>query len=359
MPRSRVLASVRADVDRIVMKAVLHEEWMERGAAPATPRAGGGLLLRSLGARWDLDNAPLPRRLRGYAGYILQSVVHLPRQMAWLRFLDGSEAMRQAVRADPGLLGRWHRTFVSRELGAPARQRILEAHYRFLLERFPPRLRDKLLRGHDVRLGTLRLRDGTPVHLHLRKPAARAMGELGLFLLNGDKEVLSSCTFTFGGEEGLLIGAMQGAWPFLGREPVRVFTRGSHGVRPKALLLTLVRVLARLYGIERLRGVAKASHPFVELIHADYDGFWRENGGVPGEHGFYELPRFGNRRPVRVLPSKRRAARRRREQFLDEARSVFLRALDWRMPPVSTPSPEGARPNARDQAAGLRPRALA
>lgn len=329
------------------------------GFAVAAPRAGGALLWRSFRGRWDIGHAPMPRRVGGYVRYACHSFAHLPRQLAWLRFLDGTEAMRQAVRADPGLYGRWQQPFVSRAFGPEARLRILEAHYRFLLERFPPRLRDKLLRGHDVRLGTLRLRDGTPVHLHLRKPAARAMGELGLFLLNGDKEVLSSCTFTFGGEEGLLIGAMQGAWPFLGREPVRAFTRGSHGARPKALLLTLVRVLARLYGIERLRGVAKASHPFVELIHADYDGFWRENGGVPGEHGFYELPRFGNRRPVRVLPSKRRAARRRREQFLDEARSVFLRALDWRMPPVSTPTPEGARPSARDQAAGLRPRALA
>lgn len=303
---------------------------MDRSAAPASPWAGGTLLLRSLGARWDLDHAPLPRQLRGYAGYVLQSAVHLPRQVAWLQFLDGSEAMRHAVRADPGLLGRWHRTFVSRELSAPARLRILEAHYRFLLERFPPRLRDKLLRGHDVRLGTLRLRHGEPVHLHLRKPAVRTMGELGLYLLNGDKEVLSSCTFTLGGEEGLLIGAIQGAWPFLGREPVRAFTRGSHGVRPKNLLLTLIRVLSRLYGIERLRGVSMAAHPFAAQIHTDYDGFWSENGGVPGADGFHELPRFGARRPVRVLPSKRRAARRRREQFLDEARALFLRALDTR-----------------------------
>lgn len=303
---------------------------MDGFAEAATPRAGTLLLLRSFRGRWDLGHAPAPRQVRGYAHYVRHSLAWLPQQLDWLRFLDGAEALRQAVRADPALYGRWHGPFISRALPPAARLHILEAHYRFLLERLPPRLSGKLLRGHDVRLGTLRLRNGEPIHLHLRKPAMRSMGELGLYLLNGDKEVLSSCSFTFGGEEGLLIGAIQGAWPFLGRGPIRDFTRGSHGVRPKNLLLTLMRVLARLYGIERLRGVSKAAHPFAAQIQADYDGFWQENGGVPGEDGFHELPRFGARRPVRALPSKQRAARRRREQFLDEARAVFLRALDGR-----------------------------
>lgn len=341
------------------MKAAVREGWMDGCAAAPAPQAGGVLLLRSLRGRWDLGHAPNLRQMRGYVGYAGHSLIHLPRQLGWLRFLDGTEAMRQAVRADPGLYGRWHQPFVSCELGPEARQRILEAHYRFLIERFPLRLREKLLRGHDVRIGTLRLRDGAPVHLHLRKPAVRAMGELGLYLVSNDKEVLSSCTFTFGGKEGLLIGAMQGAWSFLGREPIRTFTRGSDGVRPKALLLTLLRVLARLYGVERLRGVAKASHPFAAQILADYDGFWRENGGVLGEDGFYELPRFGMRRPVRSLPSKRRAARRRREQFLDEARAVFLRAFDWRVPSAPAPATDGVPRAARKMANGSESRVLA
>jgi len=116
-------------------------------------------------------------------------------------------------------------------------------------------------------------------------------------------------------------------------------------------------VLSRLYGIERLRGVAHAAHPFATRIQADYDAFWLENGGAPGEDGFYELPRFGARRPVRLLPSKRRSARRQREQFLDEARAIFLRALDWRRP--SQPSPEGRRNATRIPPLALRPRAWA
>lgn len=335
--------------------AAVHQDWLDEAASAGVPRAGALLLLRSFQGRWDLGHTPTPHQVPGYLRYAHHSLLQLPRQLAWLRFLDSSEAVRQAVRADPGLYGRWHAPSISRELDAAARLRILEAHYRFLLERFPPRLRDKLLRGHDVRIGALRMRDGELVYLHLRKPAVRAMGELGLYLLTADKEVLSSCSFTFGGEEGLLIGAMQGSWSFLGRKPIRSFTRGSHGVRPKDLLLTLMRVLSRLYGIERLRGVAQAAHPFAAHIHADYDSFWRENGGVRGEAGLYELPRFGTRRPVRLLPSKHRAARRRREQFLDEARAVFLRALDWRRPASS----EGQQDVARTASMAARPRAWA
>jgi len=339
------------------MKAAVREAWLDEAPAAMAPRTGALLLLRSFQGRWDLRHALVPRQVHGYLSYARHSLAHLPRQLAWLRFLDGSEAMRQAVRSDPGLCSRWHAPFVSREFDAAVRLRILEAHYRFLLERFPPRLRDKLLRGHDVRIGTLRMRSGEPIHLHLRKPAVRAMGELGLYLVTGNKEVLSSCIFTFGGDDGLLIGAMQGSWSFLGRAPIREFTRGSHGVRPKNLLLTLMRVLSRLYGIERLRGVSQAAHPFAARIQSDYDSFWCENGGVPGEDGFHELPRFGARRPVRLLPSKRRAARRQREQFLDEARSIFLRALDWRRP--SEPLPGGERNPTRMSPAALRPRAWA
>lgn len=339
------------------MKAALHEDWLDDAPAAVAPRAGALLLLRSFQGRWDLRHTLAPRQVHGYLSFARHSLAQLPRQLDWLRFLDGSEAMRQAVRSDPGLYSRWHAPFVSRELDPAARLRILQAHYRCLLERFPPRLRDKLLRGHDVRIGTLRLRNGEPIHLHLRKPAERAMGELGLYLVTGNKEVLSSCIFTFGGDDGLLIGAMQGSWSFLGRAPIRAFTRGSHGVRPKNLLLTLMRVLSRLYGIEQLRGVAQASHPFAARIQSDYDGFWRENGGVPGKDGFYELPRFGTRRPVRLLPSKRRAARRRRELFLDEARAQFLRALDWRRP--ASPSPDGRRDTSRGASLALRPRAWA
>ncbi|WP_266171454.1 DUF535 family protein [Dyella subtropica] len=318
------------------MKAVLVDEDFE-GGPPAdrvqpARRHAGSLLRDAFRNRWDLRRAPAPQIIRSFVTYGCRTMLRLARQIQWLRILDDSEVMQRAVKADPGLYERWHLPYISQGFSAGARYRLIAAHYAFLLQRFPVRLRDKILKGHDVRIGTLRLRHGEMVHLHVRKPVTRAVGELGLFLLTNDKKVLSSCVVTFGGDEGLLIGSLQGSWPFMGKQPIREFTRGSHGLRPKNLLLSLVRALARFYGVERVRGVSRAGHVLAlsGLIKADVDGFWRESGGVPGENGCYELPRYESLRRMGTLPSKRRAARRRREQFRDEACALFLKAFDWR-----------------------------
>jgi hypothetical protein len=258
------------------------------------------------------------------------------RRSGWRRLLASSPALREAAVADPRLYERCHAPYVSRRFPRRARYRIVEAHYRFLAERFfPARLRRKLLKGHDVRVATLRLRHGEAAYLHLRRPGLGLAGELGLFLLAGDKRVLSSCTITFGGAEGVLIGAMQGSWAFMGRQPIRAFTRAAHGLRPKDLLLSLVQALAVFYGFERLRAVGNAAHPLAGtgLVRADYDAFWRERGGWLGADGCWVLPLVRPSRDPATVASKRRAARRRREQFREEACAAFLKAFRWPSPP--------------------------
>jgi len=251
--------------------------------------------------------------------YLLRSLAAFRRQMAWLDMVGRSRAMRAAAELNPRVYERWQRHYISRDFDLATCARLVEAHYRFVARKFPERLRERLIRGHDVRLATLPLGGGEVAYLHARAPEHEATGELGLFLLNGDKEVISSCAITFGGTEGLLVGAMRGSWAYLGRGAIARFTRATGGLRPRDLLLAVVRALATYFGIDRVRGVSRDAHPLdrrAGVTAASYDRFWRRHGGVPGIDGCYEIPRIGAS-----------SGRDERDTFRREACEVALRSF--------------------------------
>jgi uncharacterized protein VirK/YbjX len=206
------------------------------------------LWLEAVRSRWSLRLAAGEGAWR-LAWRMLRWLRWFSRQTQWLRTVDGSAAMRQAARADPRLYERWHRPYVSPRFAPDARRRIIAAHYAFVEHRLPARMRERILRGHDVRLATLRLAGAAPASLHLRKPARAEAGELALLLLDVDREALASCVLTFGGEQGLLVAPPQGALSHAGDAAIRAFLRGSRGVHPQALLHALVRALAAHYGL--------------------------------------------------------------------------------------------------------------
>jgi uncharacterized protein len=251
--------------------------------------------------------------------YLWRTVREFPRQAAWLRLVGRSREIRAAAEVNPALYERWHLHYISRRFDLADRARIIESHYRFVSREFPERLRLRLLKGHDVRLATLPLGNGQVAYLHARAPESAQCGELGLFLLNGEKEVVSSCAVTFAGADGILVGAMRGSWAYLGRAAITGFTRATDGLHPRELLLAVVRALATYYGMERIRGVAAVHHPQdrrAGVTAAAYDRFWRRHGGVPGAGGCYEIPVLG-------LPTGRPA----RDAFRREACEVVLKAF--------------------------------
>ncbi|MGE7137556.1 DUF535 family protein [Luteibacter sp. NPDC031894] len=259
---------------------------------------------------------PMPeRRLT----YLLRTLAAFRRQAQWLRLVGASRAMRAAAESNPRVYERWQSHYISRSFDLATRARLIEAHYRFVARAFPERLSSRLLKGHDVRLATLPLGNGELAYLHARAPEHECTGELGLYLLNGEKEVISSCTITFGGADGLLLGAVRGSWAYLGRGAIVRFSRATGGVRPRDLLLSVVRALARHYGIDRLRGVGRDQHPLdrrAGVTAAAYDRFWRRHGGVPDADGCYEIP-------LVAAPS----GRPERDAFGSDACDVVLKAF--------------------------------
>lgn len=291
-----------------------------------TNRAGM-LWLDALRRRWSLRRAAGESRWQ-LAAQMVSWAWLFNRQTRWLRSLDDRESMRRAAQADPRLYERWHRPYISTHFDLDTRRRIVSSHYAFVRRHFPARLAERIVLGGGARLTTLRL-DGLPgAYLCLRKPSRGEAGELCLLLLTRDKEVLASCTLTFDRGDSVIIGAMgSGTASF---EAAREFIQGSHGLAPTDLLVSLVRELAALHGLKRIRAVAASARVVGALPGVGADGddaFWREQGGVPASSGCHDLPLSLVQAPCTDGARSRREKRELREAFRREACAAFAAAF--------------------------------
>ena len=318
----------------------------------------GMLWLEALRRRWSL------RLTAGESRW--QFVVHMAgwmrlfiRQTRWLRALDERDTLRRAAQADPGLYERWHRPYISTHFDGDTRRRIVSSHYAFVMRRFPARLGERIVSGGSARLATLRLDGATGAYLSLRKPSRGDAGELSLLLLTLDKQVLASCILTFDRSDSVIVGAVKGAGPHTPAEASREFIQASHGLHPTDLLVSLVRELAALHGLKRIRAVASSARVAGVSHGPDADGddaFWRAQGGVPSSSGCLELPLSLMRAPCADGPRSRREKRQQREAFREKACAAFaaaFRSTDERFPAGATASVS------RDAAATVRARSPA
>lgn len=298
------------------------------------------LWMEALRSRWSLRQASGDGRWQ-LALHMTSWLRLCIRQTQWLRSLHAREAMWRAAQADPRLYERWHRPYISTHFNAAARRRIVNAHYDFVMRRFPAWLAERIVLGGGARLTTLRLEDAADVHLHLRKPSRADAGELSLLLLSDDKDVLASCILTFDRRDSVTIGALRGAGPHAPFEATREFIRGSHGLHPKDLLVSLVRELAALHGLKRIRAVTAAAcvgqsgadADGADMEGADVEGaasgdaFWEAQGGVSAGAGCHALPLSLIPAPCAEGPRSRREKQQRSEAFRREAGEVFAAAF--------------------------------
>jgi uncharacterized protein VirK/YbjX len=212
--------------------------------------------------------------------------------------------------------------------------KALRDHYDFALARFPRPFFHTLYRERQVLAGHVTLRDGGRLSLIIKAPMRRSReGELSLSLTGEDGLQISYTTLSFIDEgRTIVIGCLQGAAKNAGRDAVRELTRQCHGLRPKNLLLSMVRALAEAFAVERVLGIGNADHVFAGIpdkVKADYDAFWIEAEGAAAQDGFFALP---PREPVRSasqIDSKRRSEFRRREALRHEACELIVGAFGF------------------------------
>ncbi len=159
-------------------------------------------------------------------------------------------------------------------------------------------------------------------------------GEAVVTLFKRDLRVMS-CAISFGQvalNRAMYIGSVQGIHAYISSEEslavFRDLTKNFYGLRPRAFIIELVRMLARATGTKYLYAISDKNrhqrHPFFgdyldnAVSTVDYDDVWIERRGVLLKNGFYSIPLDSRRRDLSEVASKKRGMYRNRYQMLDD-----------------------------------------
>ncbi|MGE5469628.1 MAG: DUF535 family protein [Bacteroidota bacterium] len=145
-------------------------------------------------------------------------------------------------------------------------------------------------------------------------------GEVALNLLVGEQRYYS-VALTLGMDSGdplILIGALQGSSAEEAAAVYREMTHALHGMRPRDLLMTSLKLLSRQLGIHRIWAISSTQrHRFSKKLKADYDAMWQEHNGQLLDNGFFEIPAEVRYRQMEEIVSRKRKIYRLRYQMLD------------------------------------------
>lgn len=280
---------------------------------------------------------------------------------AWLQAVDACALMRCVAVARPALLERPYRPLGVSGLGFRARMDTVLDHYRTLRALVPMALCERIYvhGGLACAFGegryALRLADSGP------NPKE---GELAFYWQDtASGTCLSQLSFYLRqGKDGaeIFVGGLQGPMGEHSRDLIRESTKACDGLRPKDTVMAALLALAAALGARRIVGVSRRNHVGRQrhtprAILCDYESFWAEYGGVPLGCGNIGMPVDQPRRDVMELPSRKRAAYRRKQAQADGIQAAvqgWLAAPDAMPATMHAPAlmqvrpPEGSSPMA-------------
>ncbi|KAF1039359.1 MAG: hypothetical protein GAK35_03678 [Herbaspirillum frisingense] len=265
----------------------------------------------------------------------VRSFVHHRHTQRWLEYWNLTPAHTALARATPRLLQKIYRPYQSLRLRQPERLEVLISHYDFI---FQQGLAPLVLKAAQLQMpvGSFIGKSGDVYEVRLAAISSLDReGELALHLYR-DQQHLFSTAFTFYKHDVswcVGIGCLQGPRGADARERIRRATRDMFGLRPKALMIRLVREIGHAYGCQRLvlvgNGNRVVNQPSkADRVHADYDHFWREIGAARRSDGDYEIScKEIQAAALADLPSKKRSEARRRISLAERAVDDVRRAL--------------------------------
>ena len=154
-------------------------------------------------------------------------------------------------------------------------------------------------------------------------------GEVALNLFVNNQRYYS-IVFTLGVDAGqslVFVGALQGSNSSSARDIYREITHALHGMRPRDFLMAAFKLLCKEFDIHRIWAVSgkcrQHNSPYFggghnKKVLALYDKVWVEHGGRALDNGFFEIPVIIRRKDMSEIPTRKRAAYRRRYQMLDK-----------------------------------------
>lgn len=162
-------------------------------------------------------------------------------------------------------------------------------------------------------------------------------GDMSLVLHSQADGNFYTLSFTLGHENGarsIMIGGLQGPRSNeTSNEKIKKLTRKLYGQRPKSLMVSLLDLLAQIWGVETILAVKTQSHTYAAKryskgrIKTDYDALWKELGGTEYDRNFYSLTVNAPRRDLDGMSRSKRSMYRRRYEWLDNTKATFEQVL--------------------------------
>jgi uncharacterized protein VirK/YbjX len=279
----------------------------------------------------------------------LRARLHRGATAGWLALLNSHPMFAELVKAQPRLIYKIYRPYLSNTVDAGGRLAMLGAHYRHIFRHGLGPLTLQAART-PVPLARVDGKSGLPYHVQLRAidPMERE-GELVLQLLQGEA-LVTSCAFAFfDGERGMVlgVGCLQGPKGERGLQLIKDATRELHGLRPKNLMLKLLGQIAHDYGCVELRLVGNANRAVCGAtrqgkVHADYDALWLELGASRRADGDFQLASEPICEPdlAAVASKKRSEARKRHETLCELAQAIGVSLRAPRIGAVPAEAPQ-------------------
>ncbi len=270
---------------------------------------------------------------KGYLSFVAKQVKNGFRTLAnyhhtkqWLSYWNTSPQHMQLARATPRLMQKIYRPYQSIRLSIQDRFALLTSHYNFVLQHG---LGSLTLRAanNPVLLVSFNGKSDTAYEIYLSAMATLDReGELVLELCS-NQQLLFSIAFTFCNKElqpCVRVGCLQGPRGDDKQERVRAATRDMFGLRPKNLVLRLVREIAQEFGCKNLilvsNGHRVMQYTRKDKLFANYDEFWLEAGAIRRSDGDFQLA--CDHIPVTNLeeiPSSKRSEARKRMALVANA----------------------------------------
>jgi uncharacterized protein VirK/YbjX len=265
----------------------------------------------------------------------------------WLKLLNSHPMFKDMLASSPRLVNKIYRSYFSTSLSCDARLDALKTHYGVVID---AGLESFVVRAAHGPVALCRIdgKFGDDYHLALRSASVSDReGDLTLQLMHGE-ELVYSVAFSFvsvGSKLAIGIGCLQGPPGDAGLERIRLATRAMHGLRPKNLLVRLVRQLGHEFGCAEVVLVSNRNRVVTKSmragrVHANYDELWEELQARPLPSGDYALPcePLAPPRLEEIASKKRSEARKRYEMQVAAIEAIRTRLARSRSPATAVRS---------------------
>ncbi len=230
------------------------------------------------------------------------------------------------------------RPYIVKNSPAIDRSALVVDHYNTVSELVSPELMKQIYTdAKGLTLMTFEIEDILYTVRLVYEARYQKEGDMSLILHSQEDGNFYTLSFTLGHENGarsIMIGGLQGPRSNeTSNEKIKKLTRKLYGQRPKSLMVSLLDLLAQIWGVETILAVKTQSHTYAAKryskgrIKTDYDALWKELGGAEYDRNFYSLTVNAPRRDLDGMSRSKRSMYRRRYEWLDSTKATFEQVL--------------------------------